>query len=206
MSSIGGIVAPNAVYGFDSHTRLVIDETLGHVFESEDHRPKLNNLRDKEHAKRLKYVIDYRHQGLAFAPLACNTWGQLGNDFVRFLWILADKAAHNHLGLNPLSYQSPLLRSPQESEDSSDIQQNRSRLFRDYKLQLLTAISEAVAERVLGRTFALSCTEGYQVWLQSTREQWLPLLASRESEQDDMEMDVFQAHDAEMIDSQLYSA
>ena len=51
----------------------------------------------------------YRDQGFAFAPLVSNSLGQVGPDFLRFLWGLADDAARNsvHLPLDDLPHLDP---------------------------------------------------------------------------------------------------
>ncbi len=40
-----------------------------------------------EDSKCLHYSQKYHEQGYAFAHLAANTFGQLGQEFLRFLWI-----------------------------------------------------------------------------------------------------------------------
>ncbi len=56
-----------------------MDFELGHTFDS-THSFKLNNLATMENQKRAKYHSNYHDQGLAFAPLVCNSLGQLGPD------------------------------------------------------------------------------------------------------------------------------
>ncbi len=58
-----------------------------------------------ENQKRAKYHPDYHDQGLAFAPLVCNSLGQIGPDLQKFLWALADHAAENQLSANLLDKQ-----------------------------------------------------------------------------------------------------
>ena len=52
-----------------------------------------------------RYLADYHDQGLAFAPLVCNSLGQLGPDFQNFLWALADHVAKNQFSANLLDKQ-----------------------------------------------------------------------------------------------------
>ncbi len=50
-----------------------------------------------EQAKCEFYTSKYHEQGLAFAPLAANTFVQLGSELLRFLWALSDHAARNYV-------------------------------------------------------------------------------------------------------------
>ena len=49
-----------------------------------------------EQLKRRKFQDHYHAKGFAFAPIVCNTWGEFGPDFLRFLWELADFAARKY--------------------------------------------------------------------------------------------------------------
>ena len=93
----GGLVRNNAGRNFNSQTLLVMDFRLVHVFQTRDHVFKTNTLEKTEKAKRNKYAAAYLEHGHAFAPLVCNSLGQLGPDFLRFLWALADFAARNRI-------------------------------------------------------------------------------------------------------------
>ena len=162
MTLIGGMVPHNPTLSFSRSTRLVMDITLSHVYETAGHSPKPNGLRDAKSRKRAKYVAGYRRQGYAFAPIACNSLGQCGADFIRWLWILADHAARLQAGLTPLPFQTPLSSSlSQEADEEFAVVQQRAYLFRDNKLRVLAAIFEAVTERVHGRTFAHCCSTAY---------------------------------------------
>ncbi len=70
---------------------------LSHTFDS-SHSFKLNNLASMENQKRAQYQSDYHNQGLAFAPLVCNSLVDLGSHL--FLWALADHTAKNQIPAN----------------------------------------------------------------------------------------------------------
>ena len=178
MTLIGGVIPSSPSHPFTLGTRLIMDVTLGHVYDTAGHSPKPNSLRDAENRKRAKYEVGYRRQGYAFAPLACNSLGQCGPDLLCWLWILADRSARLQSGLNPLAFQAPLSSSSAE-DDPHDVEQQRAYVFRDNKLRVLAAIFEAVTERVHGRTFAHSCSTAYLTWLQTTRTQWTPQLTAQ---------------------------
>ena len=90
MTLIGGVIPSSPNHPVTPGTRLIMDVTLGHVYETSGHSPKPNSLRDAENRKRTKYEAGYRRQGYAFAPLACTSLGQCGPDLLCWLWILAD--------------------------------------------------------------------------------------------------------------------
>ncbi len=79
-------------------------------------------------------IEDYHDQGLAFAPLVCNSLGQLGPDFQNFLWALADHATKNQLSANLLD--KPCL-------DSQTADQATSRKLR--RLLYLRALDKTLA-------------------------------------------------------------
>ena len=105
------------------------------------------------------YLSKYHEQGLAFAPLATNSFGQLGAEFLRFLlWALADHAARNHYPV-PLPV-LPIL-SDSASQDALDSPQVvqfkrfRGQLYVQARLHVLTAVYEAITHRVYVKTFSL---------------------------------------------------
>jgi hypothetical protein len=55
------------------------------------------SLADAETRKNWAYKTDYNAQGLAFALLACNSFGQQGSDLLRYLWLIADCHASQQL-------------------------------------------------------------------------------------------------------------
>jgi hypothetical protein len=165
----GGLVRPNPRLNFDQGTLLVMDFELGHTFDS-SHSFKLNNLANMENQKRAKYLADYHDQGLAFAPLVCNSLGQLGPDFQNFLWALADHAAKNQFSANLLDKQCVDF----PTADQATFQKLRSFLYLQALDKILAAIFEGVTERIYGRTFALRSLPAYQHTVAERSQPWYP--------------------------------
>jgi hypothetical protein len=125
----------------------------------------------------LHYTPKYHEQGLAFAPLAANSFGQLGPEFLRFLWTLADHAARNYIPV-PL----PVLPSLADADSPDDrdspqvvrFKRLRGQIFVQARLHLLTAVYEAVTHRVYGRTFALQADARYWETLRNLSMVWSP--------------------------------
>ncbi len=90
-------VIPNAQRNFSANTRLIMDVTIGHVFDTH-HNFKPNTLLNLAISKCIKYAEHYQRQRLAFAPIVANTLGQFGADTLQFLWNLADHQARNTFG------------------------------------------------------------------------------------------------------------
>ena len=88
----GGLVLSRPGSHLTSATLLVMDYELGHVWSS-SHIFNPKNLSSMESAKRSMHSISYRDQGFAYAPLVSNSLGQVGPDFLRFFWGLAEHAA-----------------------------------------------------------------------------------------------------------------
>ena len=156
----GGLVRNNAGRNFNSQTLLVMDFRLVHVFQTRDHVFKTNTLEKTEKAKRNKYAAAYLEHGHAFAPLVCNSLGQLGPDFLRFLWALADFAARNriHTTTDDRLPPDPAAASRARSACSA----LRKRLYNQATTKVLTAVYEGVTERIYGRTFVLRNHPQYQ--------------------------------------------
>ena len=148
----GGLVSPNPSRHFGPSTLLVMDFELGHTYRL-DHSLKPDTLDRMKTTKRGRYCPAYHDIGLAFAPLVCNSFGQLGPDFLRFLWALADHAARNcvHLPLDDL----PQLDPAAADRALADFKRLRGHLYIQSTYKILAAIFEGVTERVYGRTFAL---------------------------------------------------
>jgi hypothetical protein len=74
-----------------SPTDLVTYVTLVHPFHSR-HQLKEDSLADAETRKNraLACKTDYHAQSLAFALLACNSFGLQGPDLLLYLWLIAD--------------------------------------------------------------------------------------------------------------------
>jgi hypothetical protein len=86
MTLTGCGVIPNAKRNFLANTRLIMNVTIGHVFDTH-HNFKPNALRNLATAKCLKYAEHYQRQRLAFAPIVANALGQFGADTLQFLWL-----------------------------------------------------------------------------------------------------------------------
>ena len=98
---------------FSVGIRLIMDVTIGHVFDTHPNF-KPNTLLSLSYSKNLKYAEHYQRQRLAFAPIVANTLGQFGADTLQFLWNLADHEAKSTFGFtidspvtNNLSQTSP---------------------------------------------------------------------------------------------------
>ena len=71
---------------------MVGDIKLVHVYASQGHAYKPDNIRIAYKAKNAKYKM-YSTAGIAFAGCVMNTFGQLGPDVLRIGWKCASKAA-----------------------------------------------------------------------------------------------------------------
>mgnify|MGYP003347746889 FL=1 len=148
----GGLVLPDQDLNFGRTTHLVMDFELGHPYTSQ-HVFKPNNLSTMEATKRNKYVSDYHAQGLAFAPLVSNSFGQFGPDLLRLLWRLADHAAHHHL---PSALQAaPVLDPAVNSQLQATHKRLRGHIYVQSTYRLLAAFFESITEHIYGRTFTL---------------------------------------------------
>jgi hypothetical protein len=92
--------------------------------------------------------------------LIANSWGGGGPDLLRFLWAVADHAARNAHSLpldRILTLSQPAFseHDPPSEAQLLSFKILRGRLNYDYRLRLLTAVYEAVTERIFGRTHAL---------------------------------------------------
>ena len=172
MTFSGGCVRENQRLNFNKNTRLIMDVTIGHVFDTR-HFFKRRNIQAMETKKRRKYAEHYQQQRLAFAPMVANTLGQLGPDCLQFLWILADNDAQIQLHPDLESLPNDITtQGNNNSPYSIDSQRQRGRKYHDNRLRLLTCIFEAVTERIFGATFHLSNSKHYRDWLKQTRHNW----------------------------------
>ena len=82
MTLTGCGVTPNAQRNFSKYTRLIMDVTIGHVFDTQ-HNFRPNTLQQLANSICLKYASHYQRQRLAFALIVgANTLGRLGADTV----------------------------------------------------------------------------------------------------------------------------
>ena len=78
-----------------SQTQLITDVTLTHPF-SALHIVKPDSLGHAESLKNRSYRLAYNDQGMAFAPIACNSFGEQTPELLRYQWVVADRAAQRY--------------------------------------------------------------------------------------------------------------
>ena len=89
--SVAGL-SSSSTFRFSSQTQLITDVTLTHPY-IRSHEYKPNYLWDAEALKNRLYFSSYQAQGMAFAPLACNSFGQQAPEMLRYQWIVAGLSA-----------------------------------------------------------------------------------------------------------------
>ena len=95
---------------------------------------------------------------MAFAPLACNSFGQQAPEVLRYQRIVADRAAQRVVSLpnSSLPAAAPL---PGVVEEHSSLlklyQRHHQRFSRQSVQEIFVAIFKGVCESVFGRNFAL---------------------------------------------------
>jgi hypothetical protein len=179
MTLTGCGISPNAQYNFSTDTRLIMDVTIGHVFDS-NHKYKPNTLQDLTNSKCVKYARHYQRQRLAFAPIVANSLGQFGADTLQLLWNLADHQATTSFGF-PIEGNAPTNLSncsPPSTQQTIDYRRLRGLKYHENRLRLLTCVYECITTRILGQTFNLTCSSDYHRWLEQARHNWLPSLPS----------------------------
>jgi hypothetical protein len=82
-----GLCSRSASYRFSSQTLLVTDVILTHPFD-QYHTFKSDSLGAAERLKNHLYRSDYLDQGIAFALLAFNAFGQHGPEAIRYQWVI----------------------------------------------------------------------------------------------------------------------
>ena len=175
MTLQGGCVQPNHRLNFSRSTRLIMDVTIGHVYNVH-HVYKPGNLRQMEASKRNKYLEHYQQQRYAFAPMAANSLGQCGPDCLQFLWLAADHAAQIEYGFRLDDIDINYLNANSITEKQTiDYRRIRGKKYHENRLRLLTCIFEAITERIIGITSVLSNSKVYQQWLAEIRHNWLPM-------------------------------
>lgn len=179
----------NPDFPIGSQTQLVLDFTLGHTYTSSQRRGstpqrtlKRGTLRIMESEKCATYKSDYHNQGHAFAPLVSNSFGQLGSEFLRFLWALADYAARNLVPV-PVPIQSARGFPAADSEDDNSPRVRKFRRVRHAyylkaRTEVLLAVYEGISERIVGRTFALQNNPRFWFKIKDISTIWRPDLGS----------------------------
>ena len=90
---------------------------------------------------------------MAFAPLACNSFGQQGPDLLRYQWLVADRAARRVVSVPSFSLPATaklVLRSLAQT-----FKRLRQNFYRQSTQEVLVANLEGVCERVFGRIHAM---------------------------------------------------
>ena len=110
MTLTGCRVIPSSQRNLSADTRLIIDVTIGHVFDTHlDFKP--NTLQNLATSKCLKYAEHYQRQCLAFTPIVANSLEQF--------WNLADHQAQNTFGFTIDSPANDTLSQLSPSENST---------------------------------------------------------------------------------------
>ena len=108
-----------------------------------------------ESAKRSPFRALIETRALLLPPSLAfsNSLGQVGPDFLRFIWGLAEQAARNsvHVPLDDLPYLDPAVADVART----DFKRLRGHLYIQATYKVLAMLFEGVTERVYGRTFAL---------------------------------------------------
>jgi hypothetical protein len=187
VTSVVGLSNWSFTHQFSSQSMLVKDVTIVHNFSSQ-HIFKVDSLTEAELPERLKndlYQSDYRdiNLGMAFAPLACNFFGQQAPDFLRYNWVVADKAgqprqrvaAAPHFLSPPLSWSQAFGRLPEGAAPQiQTLKRLRRNFFRQSSQEVLITISEGVCERVFGRTFTMQSYPEYPDFFRRPSVPWCP--------------------------------
>ena len=121
-----------------------------------------------------KYKEKYNRLGFAFAPLVANSFGQLGSDLLRFLWLLANFAARNKTPVPLLDLPDTQTTHNEEGAQKSAFKKLRSKIFIEFKQKLQTEIYEGITERVFGRTYSLQANPQYRQFFAMHRSIWTP--------------------------------
>ena len=176
VTSVAGLSNRSATYRFSSQTVLITDVTIVHNFSSQ-HIFKADSLSEAERLKNDLYQSDYNNLGMAFAPLACNSFGQQAPDLLRYQWVVADKAAQRVTAVLTFSLPATALHSGIPEEAAPQIQtfkRLRQNFFRQSSQEVLISILEGVCERVFGRTFAMQSYPEYPDFFRRLSVPWSP--------------------------------
>ena len=175
VTSVAGL-SSSSTYRFSSQTQLITDVTITHPY-TRMHEFKPNSLRDAEALKNRLYFSSYQTRGMAFAPLACNSFGQQAPEMLRYQWIVADRAAQRVVSLPDFSLPAAADLPGVVDEHASLLhlyQRRRQRFFRQSVQEVLVAIFEGVCERVFGRTLGLQSCPEYLDFFRRCAVPWVP--------------------------------
>jgi len=174
MTLAGCGVTPNAQRNFTADTRLIMDVTIGHVWDLH-HQYKSDTLQHMTNSKNAKYAEQYQSQRYAFAPIVANSLGQFGADTLQLLWNLADNHAQIATGFSHNISHSHST-SPPSTQQDTDNQRLRGLKYHDNRLRLMTCVMEGITTLIIGHTFNLTCSPDYARWMEHTRHNWLSIL------------------------------
>ena len=100
-------------------------------------KPVYDGVEASANAKRNKHDAAYANLGYTFVPLAADTYGDLSEDFVRFIWLVATIAVTN-------SRQSqPQVEDDESQKVDDDFQRVRGLLFTRMKSRIGIALAKA---------------------------------------------------------------
>jgi hypothetical protein len=143
MTLTGCGVTPNAQRIFLTDTRLIMNVTIGHVFDTH-HNFKPNTLQNMANSKCLKYETHDQQQRLAFVPIVANTLGQFGADTLQVLWNLADHQAQNAFGfiIDSPANVALVQCSPPSTQQENDYRRLRCLKYHENSPRLLNCVFE----------------------------------------------------------------
>ena len=175
VTSVAGL-SSSSTYRFSSQTQLITDVTISHPY-TRRHDFKPNSLWDAEALKNRLYFSSYQTRGMAFAPLACNSFGQQAPEMLRYQWIVADRAAQRVLSLPDFSLPAAADLPGVLDKHASLLQLYQrcsQQFFRQSVQEVLMAIFEGVCEWVFGSTFALQSYPEYLEFFRRCAVPWVP--------------------------------
>jgi len=124
--------------------KLVLDFSLVHPRNGASQkypagRWKPDSVAQASTRKNAKHAIPYEQGNLAFLSLTADTYGKLSDDFIRFIWMLANQASTNSRLSQP--------QSSGASPDPHEFVTQRGSYFSRMRVQLGAALAKAAAVR-----------------------------------------------------------
>ncbi len=121
----------------------VLDFTLTHPRTGSSNKHPIGSwkpeaLTTANNKKMKKHVIPYEQAHHAFLSLTADTYGKISDDFVRFLWMMANTASTN----SRLSQPSPNSEPPLSQDSFTKL---RGSFFSRFRVQIAAAIAKAAA-------------------------------------------------------------
>ena len=142
-----------------------------HVYATQDHTYKPDNLKTAYKEKNAKYKL-YSTGGLAFAGCVMNSFGQLGPDILRIGWKCASKAARSDVPSQPLGVGGA---PGGQGEETPAFKARRGYHYYCFCQRILEVVYEGVAERLYGRSYALRNNPVFLQWLMHSKPEWTPM-------------------------------